>query len=99
MRSTGNGSGPGLLPPPADPSENGLLVQFREFYTELLRLKDELAIGGRHLDTGDRATDPQDPPGIIHQRLCRLLERQALAAAERGGTYGRTLHHEAQFLM
>lgn len=79
-----------------DRGEHALLVQFGDFFAELLRLKYALA-GGR-LGAGDGLT-PADLAGLVHQRLRTLLEAQAVKARHWGGAYGETLYREAQYVM
>ncbi|WP_431854394.1 DotU family type IV/VI secretion system protein [Azospirillum sp.] len=79
-----------------DRGEHALLVQFGDFFAELLRLKYALAAG--RLGGGDGLT-PADLAGLVHQRLRTLLEAQAVKARHWGGAYGETLYREAQYVM
>lgn len=79
-----------------DRGEHALLVQFGDFFAELLRLKYALASG--RLAGADGLT-PADLAGLVHQRLRTLLEAQAVKARHWGGAYGETLYREAQYVM
>lgn len=75
-----------------------LLAQFGAFYTELLRIKSALAIGGRRVG---RAADlgAADVSDTVHRHLLALLERQAGRARQWGGAYGQALYAEAEYVM
>jgi len=76
---------------------DSLLVQFGDFFAELLRLKYALAAG--RLNAREEGLTPADLAGMVHQRLRVLLETQAARARHWGGTYGETLYREAQYVM
>ncbi|WP_448188536.1 DotU family type IV/VI secretion system protein [Azospirillum sp. sgz301742] len=75
--------------------DHTLLVQFGDFFAELLRLKYALAAG--HLGADSLA--PADLAGLVHQRLRTLLEAQAVKARHWGGAYGEAMYREAQYVM
>lgn len=78
--------------------DHTLLLQFGEFFAELLRLKYTLTSGGRLLGpAGDGSS--VDTVGIVHQRLRLLLENQAARTRQWGGAYGDALYREAQYVM
>lgn len=77
--------------------DHTLLVQFGDFFAELLRLKYALAAG--RLGGGADGLAPADLAGMVHQRLRTLLEAQAVKARHWGGTYGEALYREAQYVM
>lgn len=85
----------GLLGPNGDHS---LLVQFGDFYAELLRLKYTLASGGRLIAPAESGM-PVDSAALVHQRLRILLENQAARTRHWGGAYGDVLYREAQYVM
>ncbi|SMH63020.1 DotU family type IV/VI secretion system protein [Azospirillum agricola] len=80
---------------------DSLLVQFGDFFAELLRLKYALAAGRLHgAGNGDEGgLTPADLAGLVHQRLRVLLEAQAARARHWGGSYGESLYREAQYVM
>lgn len=80
-----------------DRGDHTLLVQFGDFFAELLRLKYALAAG--RLGSGAEALAPADLAGLVHQRLRTLLEAQAVKARHWGGAYGEALYREAQYVM
>ncbi|MBM4440926.1 MAG: DotU family type IV/VI secretion system protein [Candidatus Rokubacteria bacterium] len=85
-----------------------LLARFREFYREVIRLK-QMVQGG----TWHTAPPPETPapaaaaaPGEgtqvaarVWQRLVSILETQALTAGRSTGAYGAELYREAQYVM
>ena len=75
-----------------------LLAQFGEFYTELLRIKSALAVGGRRVG---RAADlgVAQVSDTVHRHLRAMLERQAGRARQWGGAYGQALYAEAEYVM
>lgn len=85
--------------PTKDGAEYGLVEQFREFHAELLRVRYALEVGGRLAGRGDDDVDPAELAGRVHYRLRALLERQAVDALRRGGSYGSEIFREAQYLM
>ncbi len=76
---------------------DSLLVQFGDFFAELLRLKYALAAG--HPNLGQDGLTPADLAGLVHQRLRLMLEAQAVRARHWGGSFGETLYREAQYVM
>lgn len=83
----------------AEGAEYGLIAQFREFHSELLRVRYALSMGGRLAERGEDTLDVGELAGRVHHRLRTLLERQAADALRRGGGYGAELYREAQYLM
>jgi type VI secretion system protein ImpK len=75
-----------------------LLAQFGEFYTELLRIKSALAVGGRRVGRSD-GLNVADVSEAMHRHLRNLLERQAARARQWGGAYGQALYAEAEYVM
>jgi type VI secretion system protein ImpK len=86
-------------------SERGdsfLPAMFREFYREVIRLKDIVTAGtwGAVGDEAGAAEAAQSQVAArVWQRLLSLLERQALAAGRNVGEYGAELYREAQYVM
>lgn len=82
-------------------SGDTLLVQFGDFFAELLRLKYALSAGRLGAGSGgaEGGLTPTDLAGLVHQRLRMLLEAQAVRARHWGGTYGEALYREAQYVM
>lgn len=80
-----------------DRGDHTLLVQFGDFFAELLRLKYALSAG--RMEGGTDGLAPVDLAGLVHQRLRMLLEAQAVKARHWGGTYGEALYREAQYVM
>ncbi|MBP2312800.1 DotU family type IV/VI secretion system protein [Azospirillum soli] len=74
-----------------------MLVQFGDFFAELLRLKYALSAG--RMGTGEDGLTPANLAGMVHQRLRMLLESQAVRARHWGGSYGEALYREAQYVM
>jgi type VI secretion system protein ImpK len=75
-----------------------LLAQFGEFYTELLRIKSALAIGGHRVGRAE-GLSVADVSEAMHRHLRTLLERQAARARQWGGAYGQALYAEAEYVM
>ncbi len=77
-----------------------LASQFRDFYSEVLRLKFQLGQGD-WLFISERKDDPggEIPPNAIWQQLLTLLERQALAAQRAGGHLAADIYSQAQYVM
>ncbi len=75
-----------------------LLAQFGEFYTELLRIKSALDVGGRRVGRAE-GLDVADVSEAMHRHLRLLLERQAARARQWGGAYGQALYAEAEYVM
>jgi type VI secretion system protein ImpK len=83
--------------------ESFLLVAFREFYHDVVRLKEVVTAGAPAPGHTDALTDPdahrpERQAHAVRAELIALLERQA-AAAMRGGGYGAEVYREAQYLM
>ena len=81
--------------------ESFLLVQFREFYSEVIRLKQMVHSGSwvfRTLQNGS-VLEPDRAANFVWQRLLALLDQQAEAARRRGGDYGSSIYTEAQYVM
>ena len=79
--------------PQAEP-ETFLVASFREFYRDLLAVK-ERARGGRWRGAAESAGTPQD----LWRHLLSILERQALDAGRIGGDIGAELYRQAQYVM
>ena len=79
-----------------------LIAQFREFYTEVIRLKGKVG-RGEWVFSGDGKGGEEEGvgrgPTAVWQTLLTLLERQALAARRTGGDYASAVYREAQFVM
>ena len=83
-------------------SDSFLLTQFREFYSEVVRLK-------RRVQAGTWAFSPEDvvEPGAddhqagtaVWQQLLTVLEQQERIAGRKGGEYGVALYKDAQYVM
>ncbi len=83
--------------------ESFLLVAFREFYHDVVRLKGVVTEPTTTATSPPVSADPEAhrPERQVHAvrtELTALLERQA-AAAMRGGGYGAEVYREAQYLM
>ena len=75
-----------------------LLAQFGEFYTELLRIKSALEVGGHRVGRAE-GLSVADVSEAMHRHLRTLLERQAARARQWGGAYGQALYAEAEYVM
>ena len=75
-----------------------LLAQFGAFYSELLRIKSALAVGGRRVGRVE-GLDVARVSETVHLHLRTMLERQEGRARQWGGAYGQALHAEAQYIM
>ena len=79
-----------------------LLTQFREFYSELARLKRTVEVSGSvylfDLPTSD-SPDPTSTVNGVWQHLLSVLERQALEAGQTGGAFAFEIYREAQYVM
>lgn len=79
-----------------DTEQSFLLAAFREFYTELSRMR-------RHVRSAPWPATPDearpDAPRQIAARLAALLERQQMESVRRGGELGAALYREAQYVM
>jgi type VI secretion system protein ImpK len=77
-----------------------LLRQFREFYQEVIRLKQMVTAGVRTAPLTPAAAEGQgDVVHTVRQRLLSLLERQALMPRWRSTDYGVEYFKEAQYVM
>jgi type VI secretion system protein ImpK len=80
-----------------------LLAQFREFYREVIRLKQMVEAGTWHappVPGADAAPAEGSKVGVrVWQRLVSVLETQALNAGRSAGAYGAELYKEAQYVM
>lgn len=81
--------------------ESFLLTQFREFYSEVIRLKRTVESGAWAFAASDGSgeSDPARNVNAIWQRLQSLLEQQDIAAVRRGGEYWSAMYQEAQYVM
>lgn len=81
-----------------------LLEQFREFYSEVVRLKRRVSLDvwiyedEAPEETAEDAA-AEHSPSAVWQRLLTLLERQSLTARRRGGEFGESFYREAQYVM
>ena len=79
-----------------------LLLQFREFYAEVVRLKDIIRSGPKAAplpsQTG-QGPESGDFSESISRRLVSLLERQALEADRSGGAFAYERFQEARYVM
>ena len=83
-------------------SESFLLDQFREFYGEVIRLKQMVGSGTWVFaveGASEGAPDPAKAANFVWQRLLSLLEQQEIAAVRKGGEYWTTVFEEAQYVM
>lgn len=75
-----------------------LLAQFREFYREVIRLKQMIEAGTWQVAAPEGGEASQ--VGLrVWQRLVSVLETQALTAGRSAGAYGAELYREAQYVM
>jgi type VI secretion system protein ImpK len=79
-----------------------LLTQFREFYSEVARMKRTVEVSGSvyvfDLPTSD-SPDPTSTVNGVWQHLLAVLERQALEAGQTGGAFAFEIYREAQYVM
>jgi type VI secretion system protein ImpK len=79
-----------------------LLVQFREFYAEVIRLKSRLQRTG---GASGPTLQPEEGPeavgsaAYVSRRLLSLLEQQSLEMGRSGGAFGSEVYREAQYVM
>lgn len=96
MSGKGNGGMNRML------SEAFLVRQFRDFYSEVTRLKHLVAEGSGELP-GAYSTPEETARSravtVVWQRLLSLLEQQELAVTRRHGDYGGMYYKEAQYVM
>jgi type VI secretion system protein ImpK len=71
-----------------------LLSQFREFYSELARLKEAVLPRGLPQQTMQVASAEE-----VWRRLLSLLETQSSRASRSGGAFGFQVYREAQYVM
>lgn len=79
-----------------------LLAHFREFYNEIIRLKQAIKAGVWTAGTGraeEEGVDSSRSINAVWQRLLTLLEQQELAASHVGGDYLFELYKNAQYVM
>ena len=78
-----------------------LLDQFREFYRELIRLKQRVSQDSWvYVEEKEAEASAEEwSPTAVWQRLLGLLERQALVSRRKGGEFGEQFYREAQYLM
>jgi type VI secretion system protein ImpK len=83
-------------------AESFLLTQFREFYQEVIRLKQTVRCNS-WTPSAERLSDPDqtrsETANTVWQRLLSVLERQALAPRWNGNDYGAEFFREAQYAM
>lgn len=79
-----------------------LLNQFREFYSELARLKRTVEVSGSvylfDLPTSD-SPDPTSTVNGVWQHLLSVLERQETEAGQNGGAFAVAVYQEAEYVM
>lgn len=82
-------------------TDSFLPATFREFYREVVRLKEIVTSGtwGAVSDDASGADAQAQVASRVWQRLLSLLERQALTAGRNVGEYGAELYREAQYVM
>lgn len=78
-----------------------ILDQFREFYRELIHLKQRVSRDSWIYveETEDEQSEDAYSPTAVWQRLLSLLQRQALVSRRKGGEFGEQFYREAQYLM
>jgi type VI secretion system protein ImpK len=77
-----------------------LLEQFREFYRELVHLKQRVSRESSIYVEGQKdAAEEEWSPSAVWQRLLSVLERQALVSRRKGGEFGEQFYREAQYVM
>lgn len=80
--------------------ETFLANQFREFYSEVIRLKHQLGEGDWLFIAEPEVGLTEDAaPNAIWQVLLTLLERQALVALRTGGHLATEIYSQAQYVM
>lgn len=83
-------------------SETFLLVQFHDFYGEVIGLKRLVASGSwvaAAAPLADADATRTRLVSTVWQRLVALLEHQELAASRRSGDYGAMFYKQAQYVM
>ena len=83
-------------------SDSFLLAQFREFYSEVVRLKRLVQAGTWAFAPEDIAkpeADDHQAGTAVWQQLLTVLEQQELLAGRKGGEYGAVLYKDAQYVM
>lgn len=84
----------------ANGDEPFLAAQFREFYSEVLRLKFQLGQGDwLFIVEKNDGSQVEVPPNAIWQQLVTLLERQSLTAKRAGGHLASDIYSQAQYVM
>lgn len=80
--------------------ETFLARQFREFYSEIIRLKYELGEGDWYfIAEAESSKDETSAPNAVWQVLLTQLERQALSALRGGGQLATEIYSQAQYVM
>lgn len=86
-------------------SESFILEQFREFYEEVIQLKqrvgmDSWVFSETEGDNGEEADeDSLWSPTSVWKQLLSMLQRQGITARRRGGDFGEEYYREVQYLM
>lgn len=76
-----------------------LLVAFRQFYGEVLRLKEEVRHPKGERDEAGAALDATQRAARVSDLLLAKLRRQAAEAGRRGGDWGADAYRDAQYAM
>jgi len=87
---------------PSQLESSYLLTQFHEFYSEVIRFKEEIRSASRIFTVEEPSQEELESrvtARSINQRLLSILEQQAIEAGRRGGEYGATFYKEAQYVM
>ncbi len=75
-----------------------LLTYFREFYEEIIRLKNNVKSVPEPAESGSPASLP-GRSAAAWQQLLSVLEQQALEAGRSGGAFAYGVYREAQYVM
>ena len=81
--------------------ESFLLAQFREFYSEILRLKSLVRASGPNRAAEENITSQayqELTAQTVNQALLSALEEQALEAERSGGAFAYEVYREAQYV-
>jgi type VI secretion system protein ImpK len=79
-----------------------LLTQFREFFSEVARVKRTVEVSSSLQQYDLPTADSQDAASTangVWQHLVTVLERQALEAGRTGGAFAFEIYREAQYVM
>ncbi len=80
-----------------------LLEQFKNFYIELLSLKNKAQSGSWVYDLEETVEKNNEgeaiSSGLVFQKLVTLLEEQELKATKTGGEFGAVLFNEVKYIM